>query len=813
MADEVVSLEIDIDLKNAQSIGEFKNAVKDLQAHAEKVKLQFGAASEEYKKFSEEVAKKTALSNEELQKLLRSTIQNAKSVGDLREAWKSAQDAAVAAGGVSTNIGREFLKIGADAKEGIKDLKEQISALDRGDVGKQLVGFTQTIAGGFAAAQGAAALFGGENENVAKTLVKIQAATALLQGVQAIADARKYADVLKIIFGLKAQAAAQDDVTKATEGTSRASKVLRGALIATGIGALVALIGTLIANWDKVTKGFVNTFPVLGKLGAIVEETKAVFSGLWSSVKAVFENIGKAFEVLWFITTGQFSKAKDAIKEFHSVSEAYEEGHQEKLNEIAQEKANERLANLLEQKKRELAVRRAAGQDTYNLERQILQDELKLLDKGADDYAKLYADKLNEIKVLDAQHKKELNDKAEKQTEEDIKNAKDRAEKERQIEEQLRAARIANIQDARARELAEIENSFGDKIAAITGHSLQENALRNELNTQMLNAISAANKKFADEDAKTEEENAAKELSTYFKLEEGKLSLMKEGKDKEIRAAQLAFEKKFSEAEGNAELEKQAADKLGNDINEIEKKWADQSKKTVREKVAAQLQTYTELANTFVQIMGNNSERITNEQNAALDAETRNRMAAFDAQSAAKLQASNNDKKLEAELAKQREKLVSDYEAKKKQIEKAAFERNKNREAATAAISGLSAIMRIAADVPKADFGVTTALMIGAQAALTATTIAKIKSQNFEGGGGGFSAPTTSGGAGAGGNNFRAPNLDSGGRTMLDDAQRRRDAGGQNSGGIVLAPVIETEMSEKQHGTLVKHTRAQRIVR
>lgn len=73
-------------------------------------------------------------------------------------------------------------------------------------------------------------------------------------------------------------------------------------------------------------------------------------------------------------------------------------------------------------------------------------------------------------------------------------------------------------------------------------------------------------------------------------------------------------------------------------------------------------------------------------------------------------------------------------------IKRKFFEREKKIKIAQAAIDGLAAILRIAADTPKFDFGVASALMIAGQVALTAGTIAKIASTSYQSSGG--SAPS-----------------------------------------------------------------------
>jgi hypothetical protein len=125
-------------------------------------------------------------------------------------------------------------------------LKEQIrgvsDAIENADPEKKFAPFARTVqglAGGFAAAQGAMALFGSESQELEKTLIKVQGAMALSQGLNSLLEFRNdFKDLAKIISG---------PVIKAFSG-------LRSAIIATGIGALVVLVGTLIAYWEEISK-------------------------------------------------------------------------------------------------------------------------------------------------------------------------------------------------------------------------------------------------------------------------------------------------------------------------------------------------------------------------------------------------------------------------------------------------------------------------------------------------------------------------------------------------------------------------------
>jgi hypothetical protein len=147
----------------------------------------------------------------------------------------------------------QFRKMAAEAgslKDAIGDTSAQVKALASDT--RALDTFTsaiQGIAGGFAVAQSAAALFGEENEDVQKAMMKVQAALALVNGATAVANTLNKDSALMVNLNAAAQRAYALSV-----GTSTgALKLFRLALVATGIGAAVVALGLLIANFDKLT--------------------------------------------------------------------------------------------------------------------------------------------------------------------------------------------------------------------------------------------------------------------------------------------------------------------------------------------------------------------------------------------------------------------------------------------------------------------------------------------------------------------------------------------------------------------------------
>lgn len=139
---------------------------------------------------------------------------------------------------------KEFQDLSAKAGSLKRDIEGVEQAIDRyskaGSAGLAAVGqAAQLMAGGFAIAQGAAALFGDENEDLQKTMMKVQASIALVTGVQQVAELLNRNSVITT----KAMTLAQNLYSAAVGTSTGALKAFRIAMVSTGIGAFVVSLG------------------------------------------------------------------------------------------------------------------------------------------------------------------------------------------------------------------------------------------------------------------------------------------------------------------------------------------------------------------------------------------------------------------------------------------------------------------------------------------------------------------------------------------------------------------------------------------
>ena len=151
----------------------------------------------------------------------------------------------------------------AELKDRIGDAKALTDAFNPDAKFRALSSSLSGVAGGFAAAQGGLALFGVESEKVQATLLKVQSAMALSQGIQAVGESidsfRQLSAVVqnstafqKVNSAVTAAAAVIQRVFTGAVNTTAASFVtLKSAIVSTGIGALVVGIGYLVSKMNE----------------------------------------------------------------------------------------------------------------------------------------------------------------------------------------------------------------------------------------------------------------------------------------------------------------------------------------------------------------------------------------------------------------------------------------------------------------------------------------------------------------------------------------------------------------------------------
>jgi len=155
--------------------------------------------------------------------------------------------------GINDKRTQEAIRVAGRYKQEMEELDFAIDAARGGS--DQLFRAAQGVTAGFELAAGATALFGTQSEELEKVMMRVQGAMVFAQGLK---DLKEFGPALLNLAGtIKGKV-----VTAFT--------TLRGAIIATGVGALAVAVGVLIANWEKFTNFLNNSFPALKKAGELI---------------------------------------------------------------------------------------------------------------------------------------------------------------------------------------------------------------------------------------------------------------------------------------------------------------------------------------------------------------------------------------------------------------------------------------------------------------------------------------------------------------------------------------------------------------
>ena len=310
-------------------------------AEAQKKLDTLDKSSQEFKDLTKEInaatiaSKAYAESNDTLKKELRDTTNE---IGNLERSIKALEKA----GQTNTQTYKDLTsqqdtlrKKAGELKDTIGDLNAEIknSGSDTRNLDKAVRAIS-TVASGYQVAQGALALYGGENKKFEQALLKLNAVMAITQGLQQIQEELSKRD------SVFTQAAAKAKLLYASAiGTSTgAMKAFKIALLSTGIGVLIVGVTTLIANFDDLTKsgGFLSK--VLKGIGDVVSK----------SVQA-YKDLSDAIGLTNFA-------AKKAAED-------------EKIRQ------DEALDDLLRAQKVKIAILKIQGKETAEFELQLLKDE------------------------------------------------------------------------------------------------------------------------------------------------------------------------------------------------------------------------------------------------------------------------------------------------------------------------------------------------------------------------------------------------------------------------------------------------------
>ena len=157
----------------------------------------------------------------------------------LKEAQQEAFRLAQALGQTSPEAVKAAQKV-AELKDQMDDFNATVAGLHP-DRFQKFANITSTLANGFAAAQGAAALLGSESEDLQKSMARVQGAMAFAQGISALKDVQfQLGNIPKMIY------------SKVVPAFTTAAGAARAIGAALGIGVIIAGVTALIALFKNL---------------------------------------------------------------------------------------------------------------------------------------------------------------------------------------------------------------------------------------------------------------------------------------------------------------------------------------------------------------------------------------------------------------------------------------------------------------------------------------------------------------------------------------------------------------------------------
>ncbi len=234
----------------------------------------------------------------------------------------------------------KMAKAGGELSDAMGDANQAISAMasDTFPLDSMLQG-VQSITAGFQVAEGAMALFGVENEDLQKSLVRLNALMAITSGLQQLQNSLQKTSALSLGFNVVMQKA----YTLAVGESTGAMKLFRLALISTGLGAFVVLLGvavTAFMKWSESSKQASKNLKMLADVNKEanknIEDERAELTKLVAIAKN--ENLSK-------------EQRKNAIKQIN-------ENYPEMLGNITLENIGTEKANELFKKQIQILVDR-----------------------------------------------------------------------------------------------------------------------------------------------------------------------------------------------------------------------------------------------------------------------------------------------------------------------------------------------------------------------------------------------------------------------------------------------------------------------
>lgn len=660
------------------------------------------------------------------------------------------------------------------------------------------LGIAESTVAGFQAFTGVSALLGDENEELLETIVKLESAQGVLNSLMVVREQLQQ-NAIKLT---QAQTTVQRLLNVAIGNGSKAMKLFRGALLATGIGAIIIGITALIQNFDKLRDMITGSSDDQRALNATMEDYKK------GAEDAILET-NKVETAFKLAKDGVISKEEaldtynetlgDAFGKTKDLEEA-ERLFNEKADAYMEAMAKRAQANALFAKSAEISAQGATAE---------FEDNRSFIQKWGTSLLKTYGfvSKANEVATqqqIDATE--EIKKSSAEQSEAILKLGQDKLKEAEETEE---ANGIKGESDKKYAEEARKRREKEEQ------DLLKLRQLQSQQLNSLLDQIAQEEEDFQNS-AKQKEINAVRD-HYYELIEKAKeygqdVTILTEARDAKVFAIEEKYRKMTQDAIDKAnELRLNEEEELDEIIRQAENRIRE-GKNADRAQELEDLNTHYFNLIERAKAHGLDTEALLAEQKlkeAEIEEKYRKEQEQKDKESLQKrsalytahldtlsggLESLNNLNDLVTTIQMER---AEGNEAKQEAIQKKSFERNKKIQIALATIQGIQGVINAltAESVLPEPFGsIQKAVQATVVATATASNIAKIKATKFQGGGS-VSAGGGGGVQGASASSFSIGDDTSSAQTMLNPDGTQSQSG---NGQAVQVFVTETDISNVQ---------------
>lgn len=319
----------------------------------------------------------------------------------------------------------ELAKKAGSLKDAMSDAGEEINRF-ASDTKKldDVINLAQSATAAFELYNGTMSAFGIETDGAEEAIQRLMGAMSIIQSLQTLSEtlqngsatARLFNTAMKVtgvqlvqnqVASIKATAA-QQGLSTAQKAGAIASKTLGLAMKAIPLMFIIGLVATLITHWEDIVGWFKKTFPVLDKMGGMMNTLKGVFVGFGKAIIHWVTNPLKTFaNVIKKVLKGDFEgaikAATDGLKnQFKGTVDAFNSGYKEQIDKGLDDIAKKNAAKQAEQTEYELEQLKAreGNQAKYSkkgiaLQKKLFAERKRAAKGNAEELKKINLDELN----------------------------------------------------------------------------------------------------------------------------------------------------------------------------------------------------------------------------------------------------------------------------------------------------------------------------------------------------------------------------------------------------------------------------------